>query len=167
MSCADVRSAWIQFFQNILVNGFGTFLPSILHAMGYGTLASNYLTIPVYVLGAIGFFTFAYFSDRYSKCGWVSVMHPQPSDFALTSCVVPALDQCPRRDRLHSIACGKEQRREVLCVLRLHDCCLQRDWPQPRMDRSQRLAAVSSRDCSWYNVDDRQCSRRGVWPALP
>ncbi|KAL0765509.1 hypothetical protein CaCOL14_011733 [Colletotrichum acutatum] len=58
-------SAWTQFCQNILTNGFGTFLPSILHAMGHGTLASNYLTIPVYCLGALAFFTFAFLSDKY------------------------------------------------------------------------------------------------------
>ena len=40
--------------------------------MGHGTLASNYLTIPVYVLGAIAFFTFATLSDRYQRCGVVS-----------------------------------------------------------------------------------------------
>ncbi|KAI3536528.1 major facilitator superfamily transporter [Colletotrichum filicis] len=62
-------SAWTQFCQNILTNGFGTFLPSILHAMGHGTLASNYLTIPVYCLGALAFFTFAFLSDKYGKCG--------------------------------------------------------------------------------------------------
>ncbi|KAI1291185.1 high-affinity nicotinic acid transporter-like protein [Xylaria venustula] len=56
-----------QFCQNILTNGFGTFLPSILHSLGYGTLASNYLTIPVYVLGALAFFTFAFLSDKYKK----------------------------------------------------------------------------------------------------
>ncbi|KAK1660147.1 major facilitator superfamily domain-containing protein [Colletotrichum godetiae] len=62
-------SAWTQFYQNILTNGFGTFLPSILHAMGHGTLASNSLTIPVYCLGALAFFTFAFLSDKYGKCG--------------------------------------------------------------------------------------------------
>ncbi|KAI0198960.1 high-affinity nicotinic acid transporter-like protein [Astrocystis sublimbata] len=58
-----------HFCQNILTNGFGTFLPSILHGLGYGTLASNYLTIPVYVLGALSIFTFAYLSDKYNKVG--------------------------------------------------------------------------------------------------
>ncbi|KAH6989041.1 major facilitator superfamily domain-containing protein [Ilyonectria sp. MPI-CAGE-AT-0026] len=61
--------AGTQFCQNILSNGFGTFLPAILAAMGHSRLAANYLTIPVYVLGAIGFFTFAFLSDKYQKCG--------------------------------------------------------------------------------------------------
>ncbi|KAF5510905.1 putative transporter [Colletotrichum siamense] len=63
-------SAWTQFCQNIFTNGFGTFLPSILRAMGHGTLAANYLTIPVYCLGALAFFTFAFLSDKYGKCGF-------------------------------------------------------------------------------------------------
>lgn len=65
-------SAGTQFCQNILSNGFGTFLPAILYAMGHDRLSANYLTIPVYVLGAIGFFTFAFLSDKYQKCGPVS-----------------------------------------------------------------------------------------------
>lgn len=66
-------SACTQFCQNVLTNGFGTFLPAILAAMGHDRLAANYLTIPVYVLGAIAFFTFAWFSDKYQKCGPVSL----------------------------------------------------------------------------------------------
>ncbi|UQC90789.1 major facilitator superfamily transporter [Colletotrichum lupini] len=67
-------SAWTQFCQNILTDGLGTFLPSILHAMGHGTLASNYLKIPVYCFGALAFFTFAFLSDKYGKCGMVSAV---------------------------------------------------------------------------------------------
>lgn len=69
-------SAGTQFCQNILTNGFGTFLPAILHAMGHDRLSANYLTIPVYVLGALAFFTFAWLSDRYKQCGSVRSIHP-------------------------------------------------------------------------------------------
>ncbi|WAO88938.1 MFS domain-containing protein [Fusarium falciforme] len=72
LAATDVK-VWLcagtQFSQNILSNGFGTFLPAILHAMGHDRLSANYLTIPVYVLGAVGFFTFAFLSDKYQKCG--------------------------------------------------------------------------------------------------
>ncbi|KAF4458068.1 major facilitator superfamily transporter [Fusarium albosuccineum] len=72
LACTDTK-VWLcagtQFCQNILSNGFGTFLPAILFAMGHDRLAANYLTIPVYVLGAIGFFIFAFLSDKYQKCG--------------------------------------------------------------------------------------------------
>ncbi len=75
------HSAATQFCQNTLTYGFSTFLPSILFGMGYDQLASNYLTIPVYTVGALGFFAFAYLSDRYKLCGPVSrrllVAHPR------------------------------------------------------------------------------------------
>ena len=58
--------------QDILLYGFSTFLPSILKAMKYNTLQSNYLTIPVYLWGAIVFLTMAWLSDRWSIRGPVS-----------------------------------------------------------------------------------------------
>ncbi|TVY15779.1 putative transporter protein [Lachnellula arida] len=52
-------SGLIQFMQDILLYGFSTFLPSILKAMKYNTLQSNYLTIPLVifanVFGIIGY----------------------------------------------------------------------------------------------------------------
>ncbi|KAL1983586.1 hypothetical protein VTN96DRAFT_10165 [Rasamsonia emersonii] len=60
-------SGIIQFCQDILLYGFSTFLPSILNSMGYDTLRSNALTVPVYVWGALCFTAIAWFSDRYSK----------------------------------------------------------------------------------------------------
>lgn len=56
-------SGCIQFCQDILLYGFSTFLPSILSAMHYDTLQSNYLTIPVYIFGGIVFLTAARISD--------------------------------------------------------------------------------------------------------
>jgi MFS family permease len=55
--------------QDILLYGFSTFLPSILKAMKFDTLQSNYLTIPVYLWGAVVFLTMAWFSDRWSVRG--------------------------------------------------------------------------------------------------
>ena len=65
-------SGLIQFMQDILLYGFSTFLPSILKAMNYDTLQSNYLTIPVYLWGAIIFLCLAWVSDRYEIRGPVS-----------------------------------------------------------------------------------------------
>jgi small-conductance mechanosensitive channel len=65
-------SGLIQFMQDILLYGFSTFLPSILKAMNYDTLQSNYLTIPVYLWGAIIFLCLAWISDRYEIRGPVS-----------------------------------------------------------------------------------------------
>ncbi|TVY41673.1 putative transporter [Lachnellula subtilissima] len=66
-------SGLIQFMQDILLYGFSTFLPSILKAMKYDTLQSNYLTIPVYIWGAISFLCIAWISDRYQIRGPVSI----------------------------------------------------------------------------------------------
>jgi len=65
-------SGVIQFCQDILLYGFSTFLPAILNSMGYDSLRSNALTVPVYVWGAACFITIAYFSDKYSTFAPVS-----------------------------------------------------------------------------------------------
>src|SRR3954463_8789233 len=70
-------SAAIQFMQDCLLYGFSTFLPSILKAMNYDTLQANYLTIPVYMWGAISFLFLAWISDRVSMRGPVSTL-PSP-----------------------------------------------------------------------------------------
>ena len=63
--------------------------------MGHDSLASNYLTIPVYVLGALGFFTFAFLSDKYGKCGVVSHSLTKPiiAPESLTSKAVLAYNE--------------------------------------------------------------------------
>jgi len=50
--------------QDILLYGFSTFLPSICKGLGYSTLQSQYLTIPVYIVAALSFLTLAFVSDR-------------------------------------------------------------------------------------------------------
>ncbi|KAJ5642006.1 hypothetical protein N7490_006006 [Penicillium lividum] len=60
-------SAIVQFCQDILLYGFSTFLPTILKSMGYDSLMSNVLTVPVYVWAAIVFISIAVCADRYSK----------------------------------------------------------------------------------------------------
>ncbi|KAI9740132.1 MAG: hypothetical protein M1818_004883 [Claussenomyces sp. TS43310] len=62
-------SGVIQFCQDILLYGFSTFLPSILKAMNYNTLESNYLTIPVYLFGGLVFIFTAMISDKYGIRG--------------------------------------------------------------------------------------------------
>ncbi|TVY47787.1 putative transporter [Lachnellula occidentalis] len=79
-------SGLIQFMQDILLYGFSTFLPSILKAMRYDTLQSNYLTIPVYIWGAISFLCIAWISDKYQIRGPVSIPLPRSlSEAKLTS----------------------------------------------------------------------------------
>ncbi|OIW26939.1 MFS transporter [Coniochaeta ligniaria NRRL 30616] len=59
-------SGAIQFMCDILLYGFSTFLPSIIKTMGYDSLQSQYMTIPVYVFGGLVFLLFAYFSDKWT-----------------------------------------------------------------------------------------------------
>ncbi|KAJ5907287.1 uncharacterized protein N7473_004203 [Penicillium subrubescens] len=60
-------SGLIQFCQDILLYGFSTFLPTILKGMGYNSLMSNVLTVPVYIWAASVFIAVAFCADRYSK----------------------------------------------------------------------------------------------------
>lgn len=47
----------IQFFQDIILYGFSTFLPSILKLdLGFSSREAQYLSVPVYLLGGITFF---------------------------------------------------------------------------------------------------------------
>ncbi|RAK77044.1 allantoate permease family MFS transporter [Aspergillus fijiensis CBS 313.89] len=62
-----IFSAITQFCQDILLYGFSTFLPTILGSLGYNSLMSNVLTVPVYIWAAAVSVTVAFFADRYSK----------------------------------------------------------------------------------------------------
>ena len=66
-------SAVVQFCQDILLYGFSTFLPTILQSIGYNSLMSNVLTVPVYMWAAIVFVILAFMADRYSKFAVVSL----------------------------------------------------------------------------------------------
>ncbi|KAF2858122.1 MFS general substrate transporter [Piedraia hortae CBS 480.64] len=57
-------SGLISFCQDTLLYGFSTFLPSIIKGWGYGTLKTQYYTIPVYVVGGLSFVIMANISDR-------------------------------------------------------------------------------------------------------
>jgi sugar phosphate permease len=70
-------SAAIQLCQDILLYGFSTFLPAILKAAGHNSLQSNYLTVPVYIFGAIAFIIAAVFSDRLRLRSPVSISAAQ------------------------------------------------------------------------------------------
>lgn len=72
-------SGVIQFCQDILLYGFSTFLPTILGGMGYSSLMSNVLTVPVYVWAAIVAIAVAVWSDRKSRFASVSnALYPKP-----------------------------------------------------------------------------------------
>lgn len=62
-------SGAIQFCQDILLYGFSTFLPSIIQGLGYNSLQTQYMTIPVYICGGLSFLLAASFSDRWGIRG--------------------------------------------------------------------------------------------------
>lgn len=64
-------SSITQFCQDILLYGFSTFLPTILQSIGYSSLMSNVLTVPVYCWAAIVFIAVAVCADRFSRFAWV------------------------------------------------------------------------------------------------
>lgn len=64
--------ALIQFFQDIILYGFSSFLPSILkNGLGYSQLEAQYLSVPVYFLGGVSFFIAAKIGDKYAYRGTV------------------------------------------------------------------------------------------------
>ncbi|PVH82171.1 high-affinity nicotinic acid transporter-like protein [Cadophora sp. DSE1049] len=60
----------IAFFtSSVAINGFNVFLPTILSGLGYQNLHVNYMTIPVYILGAVSLLTVVYLSDKFKRRG--------------------------------------------------------------------------------------------------
>ncbi|KAK3634843.1 hypothetical protein LTR22_019475 [Elasticomyces elasticus] len=59
------------FTSSVAINGFGVFLPTIIQGLGFASLKVNYMTIPVYVLGAASLITQCYISDRFKRRGAV------------------------------------------------------------------------------------------------
>ncbi|KAF6831054.1 major facilitator superfamily transporter [Colletotrichum plurivorum] len=52
------------FTSSVAITGFTIFLPTIIKGLGYESLKVNYMTIPVYVAGAISLLAQAYYSDK-------------------------------------------------------------------------------------------------------
>nr|RBQ95161.1 hypothetical protein FVER53263_20678 [Fusarium verticillioides] len=57
------------FTSSVAINGFGVFLPTIISGLGFASLKVNYMTIPVYALGAISLCIQVYYSDKLRKRG--------------------------------------------------------------------------------------------------
>ncbi|KJZ71698.1 hypothetical protein HIM_08895 [Hirsutella minnesotensis 3608] len=64
-----LKLAVIQFCQDILLYGFGTFLPSIVVGMGHSPVQAQYPSTPVFLLGGLCFLVVALVSDRMCLCG--------------------------------------------------------------------------------------------------
>lgn len=60
-----VYVAALAFFtSSVAIFGYGMFLPTLIRGFGYDSFQANYLTIPVYALGACSLVVQAYWSDR-------------------------------------------------------------------------------------------------------
>jgi len=60
----------IAFFtSSVAITGFVVFLPAIIAGLGYEGLSMQYMTIPVYALGACCLATNVYFSDEFKRRG--------------------------------------------------------------------------------------------------
>jgi MFS family permease len=55
------------FTSSVAIFGYGTFLPTLIRGFGYNAFQANYLTIPVYAVGALSLVTQAYWSDKLKK----------------------------------------------------------------------------------------------------
>jgi MFS transporter, ACS family, DAL5 transporter family protein len=60
-----VYVASLAFFtSSVAIFGYGMFLPTLIRGFGYDSFQANYLTIPVYAVGACSLLVQAYWSDR-------------------------------------------------------------------------------------------------------
>jgi MFS family permease len=80
--------ASIAFFtSSVAIFGYGTFLPTLIKGFGYTSLAANYLTIPVYFVGALSLATQAYWSDRLKQRALFLLVSAVPVIAAYLICV--------------------------------------------------------------------------------
>jgi hypothetical protein len=83
-----VYVASIAFFtSSVAIFGFGTFLPTIIRGFGYTSYQANYLTIPVYAVGAVSLLTQAYWSDRLKQRALFLLISACPVMIAYIICI--------------------------------------------------------------------------------
>ncbi|EPY52182.1 nicotinic acid plasma membrane transporter [Schizosaccharomyces cryophilus OY26] len=66
-------SSLAEFGQDTCLYGFSTFLPAIIRGMGHQSLSVQYLTIPVYILGAAVYIIASFLSDRFRSRGLILI----------------------------------------------------------------------------------------------
>ncbi|WWC65480.1 uncharacterized protein I303_108098 [Kwoniella dejecticola CBS 10117] len=54
-----------QFLIDITLYAFTTFMPTIIKGLGFSSYYAQLMTVPVYVVAALSFLVFGYFSDKY------------------------------------------------------------------------------------------------------
>lgn len=63
-----------EFGQDTCLYGFSTFLPAIISGMGYTSLSVQYMTIPVYISGAVTYIAASFLSDRFHYRGIILII---------------------------------------------------------------------------------------------
>lgn len=135
-------SSIIQFCQDILLYGFSTFLPAVLRSLGYSSLMSNVLTVPVYAWAAIIYIAMAYFADRYSKYAVVCFSSSSAQSQLTIGYVVPHRRQLLRYSRLHHPPRLLQRRRQILRHLPLRRRDIHRTRTERGLAERQRRTAV-------------------------
>ncbi|KAH6695586.1 high-affinity nicotinic acid transporter [Plectosphaerella plurivora] len=83
-----VYCASLAFFtSSVAIFGYGMFLPTLIRGFGYSSFEANYLTIPVYVVGACSLLAQAYWSDRLRRRAIFLVASAVPVITAYIICV--------------------------------------------------------------------------------
>ncbi|KAK0386111.1 hypothetical protein NLU13_5948 [Sarocladium strictum] len=83
-----VYVASLAFFtSSVAIFGYGMFLPTLIRGFGYNSYQANYLTIPVYALGACSLLLQAYWSDRLRRRAMFLLMSAVPVITAYLICV--------------------------------------------------------------------------------
>jgi MFS family permease len=83
-----VYVASLAFFtSSVAIFGYGMFLPTLIRGFGYDSYQANYLTIPVYALGACSLLLQTYWSDRLRRRAIFLLMSAAPVITAYLICV--------------------------------------------------------------------------------
>jgi hypothetical protein len=83
-----VYLASLAFFaSSVAIFGFGLFLPTIIRGLGFASLRVNYMTIPVYVVGACALILQTWLSDKLQKRALFLVISAVPVTIGYLVCV--------------------------------------------------------------------------------
>ena len=75
------------FTSSVAIFGYGTFLPTLIRGFGYDQFEANYLTIPVYAVGACSLLVQAYWSDRLRQRALFLMISAVPVIVAYVICI--------------------------------------------------------------------------------
>jgi hypothetical protein len=100
--------AFFYSMMNISLSGFSSFLPLIVRSFGYSTVATQILTIPVYIAAAISTVGLAVVSDRVrnrghfltvsfatASLGWLFLIVSKSNGLSLAGCFLVGMGTYP------------------------------------------------------------------------